>query len=163
VSSAQNVNYLVEPDQDLVKETVKNPNGTKTTHEGAIYNTTRLTEICSDLRQSLEKDRRASTEHHCSLLETLGQVERRQWRIFETLPLAVREIAVYLDRVKLVVEQLLRMVGKFSVEALKLLKRILETNLKIYALLRQVQERLPRGPPEAIQDCIHLQDALGRT
>jgi len=71
VSSAQNVNYLVEPDQDLVKETVENPNGTKTTHEGAIYNTTRLTEICSDLRQSLEKDRRASTEHHCSLLENL--------------------------------------------------------------------------------------------
>ncbi len=32
------------------------------------------------------------------------------------------------------------MVGKFSVEALKLLKRILETDLEVYALLRQVQE-----------------------
>ncbi len=81
VSSAQNVDYLVElvstviADQDLVKETVQNLNGTKTTHESAIYNTARLTETCGDLRQSLEKDRRVSTERHCSLLETLGLVE----------------------------------------------------------------------------------------
>lgn len=81
VSSAQNVDYLVElvstvtADQDLVKETVENLNGTKTTHEGVTYNTARLTEICSDLRQSLEKDRRVSTERHYSLLETLGLVE----------------------------------------------------------------------------------------
>ncbi len=51
-----------------------------------------------------------------------------------------RNSRVYINRVKLVVEQLLRMVGKFSVEALKLLKRILETDLEVYALLRQVQE-----------------------
>ena len=168
-SAAQNVDYLVElvstviADQTLVKETVKDLNGIKATHEGAIYNTVRLTEICSDLRRSLEKDQHVSTERHCSLLETLGQIKRRQWRVFEMLPLAVRELAVYIDRVKLVVEQLLSMVGKFSVEALKLLKRILETDLEIYALLRQVQERLPRGPPEATHDCIHFQDALGRT
>ena len=116
-ASGQNVEYMIQlvstavADRNLVQEVVKDLNGIKATNDGAIRNTIRLTEVCLDLRRGLEKDRYTSSKRCGSLAETLGQIERRPWRFSEALPLVVREIAVHIDRVKLVVGQLVRMLG----------------------------------------------------
>jgi len=114
------------------------------------------------MRTSIFNMRNTSDAQHNRVREQLGVIIRGSRWLKAMLPLAVREIAVCIDKVKLIIERLLEAFGNFSVEALQMLKSILEGDLEIYALLRQIQAQIPTRPMYATEDCIKFTDALGR-
>ena len=119
----------------------------------------RLVQICVGTKIGVEDFRKLTISVHSDTRRQLDRVERRQ---YETL-VTSQAISTNLSSLEAVVKQLLRVFGFFSVGALKLLQSILKTDLEIYALLRQVQNRIPQEPCSAREDTFRFVDALVRT
>ena len=157
-------------------------------HAGAVRNVSRLVEICTGTQLDVRKIQqvvrrqygsinirlaRVEWQHQQQLISSsrgygtfrnqLARIERTQRRAVKMIPTSAQAITLCVGKLKMIMEQLVHMFGEFSVETLRTLNQVLRTNLEIYALLRRVQDQLPRGPGPELQDCIHFKDALGRT
>jgi len=67
-----------------------------------------------------------------------------------------------IQRLESLVPQLMIVLGGFSATVLKLLRRILCTDLESYALLREMHCTILRAPIFGNKDSLHFTDALGR-
>ena len=122
----------------------------------------RLVKICTGTKVGVEDFRNLVKEQHDDMKQILKRISCRQDRGVEIMFQTSRQVVLHVSRLESILRQLVRLFGSFSVAALKTLQRILKTNLEIYALLRQLQSSMLRGPMLAIEDSIHFTDALGR-
>jgi hypothetical protein len=118
-----------------------------------------LVQVCVGSKIGVEDFRKLAISQHADTRQQLYRVERSQ---NETL-VTSQAISTNLTSLEAVVKQLLRVFGLFSIAALKPLQSILKTDLEIYALLRQVRNRIPQEPCSAREDTFGFSDVLGRT
>jgi hypothetical protein len=122
----------------------------------------RLLLICSGTKVGVEDFRLTINEQHVEVktaLSALGRVEQKQEQSYQQMVL----VDARAERLEALLKQLIRVFGQFSAVALQLIQRLLRTDIEIYAILRQLQSRLPPTPTCSMQDSIHFTDALGRT
>jgi hypothetical protein len=135
-----------------------------TAAQAAVKNSiSRLVQICTGIEVGVEDFRSLVKSQHTDIRRHLNRMEQRQNNGLLIISSTSRDIISHVSRMESVLRQLVHLFGGFSIAALKLLQSILRTNLEIYALLRQIQSNLPRGPTRAIEDTFRFTDALGRT
>ncbi|CZR57700.1 uncharacterized protein PAC_07589 [Phialocephala subalpina] len=128
----------------------------------STFQISRLVGICSGIKTGV-LDIRHSIVQHDHVKAPLDRIENCQRHIIRKILTVFEELVLYINKVRFVAEQLVRMLGDFSKETIALLKKIFETNLEMYALLRRIASQIPTGLLESARDCIHFQDALGRS
>jgi hypothetical protein len=123
----------------------------------------RLVKICTGTNAGVVDFRSLIKVQHTDVKRQLHRIEQQQSQGILVISSVSREIISRISRMESILRQLLRVFGGFSLAALKLLRSILRTDLEIYALLRQMQMRLPPTPTRAVNNSFVFTDALGRT
>jgi hypothetical protein len=118
----------------------------------------RLVQICTGTTVGVVDFRTLIKVQHTHVKSQLRRIEEQQSHGFLVISSTSREIISRVSRIESILRQLLCIFGGFSLAALKLLQSILRTDLEIYALLRQIQNRLP---PTPIRAHLFLQTRLG--
>jgi hypothetical protein len=121
----------------------------------------RLVQICTGTNVGVVDFRTLIKVQHTNVKLQLHRIEREQSHGILVISSASREIISRINRVESILRQLLRVFGGFSLAALKLLQSILSKDLEIYALLRQIQDRLPPTPARAVNSSFIFQMPLG--
>ncbi|KAF4634522.1 hypothetical protein G7Y89_g3576 [Cudoniella acicularis] len=122
----------------------------------------RLVQICTGTNVGVVDFRSLIKVQHSDFRRRLHRIEQQQRHGFLVVSSTSRDVISRVSRIESILRQLLRVFGGFSVTALKLLRSILQTDLEIYALLRQIQNNLPPKPIRAINNSFRFTDALGR-
>ncbi|KAF8858658.1 hypothetical protein BDZ45DRAFT_622010 [Acephala macrosclerotiorum] len=131
--------------------------------EAVKQNVSRLVKICAGTSVGVDDIRKSVNAQHANIRCLLNKIERRQRQSTGLITQTSMEVVLHITKVEKLLRELLGIFGGFSIPALQLLRRILQTNLKNYAILRQIQCGLSSQPMPTMQDSIHFTDALGRT
>jgi hypothetical protein len=123
----------------------------------------RLVQICTGTTVGVVDFRTLIKVQHTHVKSQLRRIKEQRSHGFLVISSTSREIISRVSRIESILRQLLCIFGGFSLAALKLLQSILRTDLEIYALLRQIQNRLPPTPIRAVNSSFVFTDALGRT
>ena len=156
IQASQNISRLVEICTGTRLDVSKVEHGTHLHHRSI---NTRLTRI----ERQQKKQHKSSSSSYGTIKNQLAVVEGTQQRLLEMIPTSTQAITLCVWNLKRILEQLVRVFGEFSVDVLRTLNQIMRTNLEMYALLRSIQNQMPNSPAPELRDCIHFQDALGRT
>lgn len=138
--------------------------------QGVIYSQTRvnneirrLVHICAGTRVGVEDIRKQVNNQHEHVGQILYKLKEKQHKTSTMVIEASQIVVLHASRMDNILKQLLRAFGGFSITALRLLCRIIKTDLEIYTLLQQIQASIPAKPNLGIQDSFCFTDALGRT
>ena len=99
----------------------------------------RLVEICAGVSVGVKDFRCTLQNHYPRVDQRLERIEELQCQTLTSIPTAT-----------------------LSAEALELLKRMLQTNLEIHALLLRLQEQMPQTLRMPTNTLFYFQDVLGR-
>ena len=122
----------------------------------------RLVEICAGLSIGV-KGFRCTLQSHCPRVEQrLERIEELQCQTHISIPTATRHIVTYVDRVIDILRSLFGKFQVFSVEALELLKNLLQTGLETHALVLRLQGQMPQTLRMPSHTLFYFQDVLGR-
>ena len=122
----------------------------------------RLVEICAGVSIGVEDFRCTLQSYYPRVDQRLERIEELQCQTLTSIPTATQRITAYVDRIIDILRPLLGVFQEFSVEALKLLKRMVQTNLQIHALLLRLQGQIPQTLRMPANTIIYFQDVLGR-
>ena len=122
----------------------------------------RLLWICAGVRTDFQDFRQICQKQQNRVKRRLITVERLQRRSETEHAWATTETQQHTKRVLRTLFRLFCAFRSFSVEALESLRSILQTNLEIYALLKQVNTSIPRAMFKDRDECLQFADALGR-
>ncbi|KAF8847156.1 hypothetical protein BDZ45DRAFT_733780 [Acephala macrosclerotiorum] len=134
---------------------------TNTAQEAAAASVSRSLHICAGLNIEVQDARKLRVQN-LDVSSQLKDLQRGQQLSHGIIVQSGRILFNSLDRLDVLVLKLLHAFGSFSVTTLRLLNAILKTNLEIYALLRQVLDRILKQLFTSIEDCIHFTNALSR-
>lgn len=123
----------------------------------------RLVHICAGTKVGVQDIRRAMKVQHLTTKAYLDRIRQSQQQSLIPISRASGAIVKHVSRIERILLELLRLFGGFTETVLKLLHRILKTDVEIYALLRQIQNSIMRTPGLMVEDCLKFTDALGRT
>jgi hypothetical protein len=123
----------------------------------------RLVQICAGSNVGVVDFRTLIKVQHADVKLQLHRIEQQQSHGFLMVSSTSREIISRVSRLGGILRQLLLVFRGFSLAVLKLLQSILQTDLEIYSLLRQIQNRLPPTPTRSVNNSFVFTDALGRT
>lgn len=114
--------------------------------------TRKLLRVCAGLRLDVNRFDRSSgnflqqrLESHTGALQSVSS-----------------SVHISITQVRLMVGQLLRLFTSFSVEVLRHLKSLGDSNVEVYSLLLRILETIPRSPTGLLADNIIFVDALQR-
>ena len=122
----------------------------------------RLVEICAGVSIGVKDFRCTLQSHYPRVDQRLERIEELQCQPFTSIPTAIQGITAYVDRIIDVLTPLLGVFQELSVEALELLKRMLQSNLQVHALLLRLQGQMPQTLRMPANALFYLQDVLGR-
>ena len=122
----------------------------------------RLVEICAGVSIGVKDFRCTLQSHYPRVDQRLERIEELQRQTLISVPTATQGITAYVDRIIDILRPLLGVFQEFSIEALGLLKRILQTNLQVHALLLRLQGQMPQTLRMPANALFYLQDVLGR-
>ena len=122
----------------------------------------RLVEICAGVSIGVKDFRCTLQNHYPRVDQRLERIEELQCQTLTSIPTATQHITAYVDRIIDILRPLLGVLQEFSVEALELLKRMLQTNLEVHALLLRLQGQMPQTPRMPTNSLFYFQDVLGR-
>ena len=122
----------------------------------------RLVEICAGVSIGVKDFRCTLQSHYPRVDQRLERVEELQCQTLTSIPTAIQGITAYVDRIIDVLTPLLGVFQEFSVKALDLLKKMLQTNLEIHALLLRLQGQVPQTLRMPANALFYFQDVLGR-
>ena len=122
----------------------------------------RLVEICAGVSIGVKDFRCTLQNHYPRVDQRLGRIEELQCQTLTSIPTATQRMGVYIDCVVDILRPLLGAFQEFSAEALELLKRMLQTNLEIHALLLRLQGQMPQTLRMPTNTLFYFQDVLGR-
>lgn len=128
----------------------------------AIQDLSRLVKVCAGIDVGVRDFQCVLDSQHTRIDQRFRRLEGLQRQCLAVIPTTARGITDYVDRVIATARPLFQAFGEFSIDALNMLRRILQTNLEIYALLLRIQAQISRALSPSTEDCIHFQDALGR-
>ena len=122
----------------------------------------RLVEICAGVSIGVKDFRCTLQDHYPRVDQRLERIEDLQCQTITSIPTATQRIVSSVDRVIDILRPLLGAFQGFSAEALELLKRMLQTNLEIHALLLRLQGQIPETIRTSTHTLFYFQDVLGR-
>ena len=122
----------------------------------------RLVEICAGVSIGVKDFRCTLQSHYPRVDQRLERVEELQCQTLTSIPTAIQGITAYVDRIIDVLTPLLGVFQEFSVKVLDLLKKMLQTNLEIHALLLRLQGQIPQNLRMPTTTLFYFQDVLGR-
>lgn len=131
--------------------------------EAVKQNVSRLVKICAGTSIGVDDFRKSVNAQHADIRCLLNKIERRERQSTGLITQTSMEVVLHITKVENMLRKLLSVFGGLSIPALQLLRRILQTNLKNYAILRQIQCGISSQRIPTMQDSIHFTDALGRT
>lgn len=122
----------------------------------------RLVEICAGVSIGVKDFRCTLQSHYPRVDQRLERIEELQCQTLTSIPTAIQSITTYVDRIVNILRPLLGVFQEFSVDALELLKRMLQTNLEVHALLLRMQGQVPQTPRMPIHTLFYFRDVLDR-
>lgn len=126
----------------------------------AIQDLSRLVKVCAGIDVGVRDFQCVLDSQHTRIDQRFRRLEGLQRQCLAIIPTTARGITDYVDRVIATARPLFQAFEEFSTDALNMLRRILQTNLEIYALLLRIQAQISRALSPSTEDCIHFRTLL---